>query len=138
MNDVAKVKLVFYGLLMCTINFSAVYYAFFYDGGSGIFADKGQYAIGEQTSAADKKIPVTVHIKGRDENPIGNVEVTLKSMSNGNASYPQKTNEKGIVKWTASQGFYTVIIYLNQQVIKKKIVVIDHKQQPTIKLNLDI
>ena len=134
----AKVKLVFYALLMCTINFSAVYYAFFHDGDSMLFADKGEFAFGEHTSIPDKMIPVIVHIKGRNQDPIENVEVTLKSMSDGNASSPQKTNANGMVRWTASQGVYTVVIYLNQQVIKKRVVVIDHKHQPVVKLNLDI
>lgn len=134
LDAVAKVKLVFYALLICLINLCAFYYAVFYDDkdGSGIFANKGQYSFGESASAADQEIPVTLSITDQDDAPIGNLEVIVKSVSNGNASFPQKTNEKGIVQWTASQGLYTVEIYMNHQVIKKKIVVIDHKNnQPS-------
>ncbi len=138
LNAVAKVKLVFYALLMCTINFSAVYYAFFYDGGSGLFADKGQYTFGEQAKSSENEVPVTMKITSRHQEPIGNREVILKSMLNGKASFPQKMNEKGIVQWRVSQGFYTVEIYLNQQIIKEKVVILANKKHTTIQLNLDI
>ena len=138
MDAVAKVKLVFYALLMVIINFSAVYYAFIYEGGSWIFADKGQYSFGERATAADDKVSLTLQITGQDEKPIENLKVSLKSVSNGKASLPQKTNEKGIVQWTVSQGVYTVVIYLNDQVIKKKNVAINQKKKATIQLNLDI
>ncbi|PQD94441.1 hypothetical protein CYL18_14610 [Pradoshia eiseniae] len=138
MDAVAKVKLVFYALLMVVINISAVYYAFVYEGGSWIFADKGQYSFGERATAADNKVPVTLHITSKDNKPVENLKVSLKSMSNGKASLPQKTNEKGIVQWTVSQGVYTVVIYLNDQVIKEKNVAINQKKKVTIQLNLDI
>jgi len=138
LNAAAKVKLVFYALLMVIINFSAVYYAFVYEGGSWIFADKEQYSFGERATAADDKVPVTLQITGQDKKPIENLKVSLKSVSNGKASLPQKTNENGIVQWTVSQGVYTVVIYLNEQVIKEKNVAINQKKKATIQLNLDI
>ena len=138
MDAVAKYKLVFYALLMVIINFSAVYYAFIYEGGSWIFADKGQYSFVERATAADDKVSLTLQITGQDEKPIENLKVSLKSVSNGKASLPQKTNEKGIVQWNVSQGVYTVVIYLNEQVIKKKNVAITQKKKATIQLNLDI
>ena len=138
MNAVAKVRIAVYALLMVVINFCAVYYAFIYEGGSWIFADKGQYSFGERSTAADDEVPVKLHITGQDKKPIENLKVSLKSVSNGKASLPQKTNEKGMVQWNVSQGVYTVVIYLNEQVIKKKNVAITQKKKATIQLNLDI